>query len=290
MKSENFKVRTVIAIGSIALASMGSFPMAQAATRTGSAESGQAANSGSPNEDAKDAAQQLNKAATVVKQMNRNASVKSMLQQAQGVFIIPDYGRAALGVGGRGGEGVLMVKQQNGQWASSPAFYNIGGVSLGLQAGVEAGELAFILNNQKAVDSFKQQNNWSLNADAGLTIVNWSPKAQGSAGKGDVVVWANTKGLFGDAAVSVTDINYDEKEVNAFYGKQVSIQDIFNGNVTAPARKVAALTRVLPRGSGSTSVGSSSSPSAQGTSSGSSGASESQGTSGGSSASGTNQK
>jgi lipid-binding SYLF domain-containing protein len=268
MKSENIKMRKFVAISSVALLLGGGFSIAQAATKTGSAESDHAATSRSTssNEDAKDASQQLNKAAKVVAQMKRDPKLKTALQQAEGIFIVPDYGRAALGVGGRGGKGVLFAKQ-NGKW-SDPAFYTFGGASLGLQAGAEAGELALILNNEKALDSFKQSNNWSLNADAGLTIVNWSSKAQASAGKGDVIVWAHTKGLLGDAAVSVTDINFDEKETGAFYGKEVTLQDIMSGSAHAPARQVAAIKRALPQGtsSGATSTGSSNGSAAQGTS------------------------
>lgn len=292
MKSENYKARMVIAIGSLALASMSSFVYAQSSTvkgTTGSGSSGtsagsnaagtgssagnQPATSRSSNEDARDARQQLNKAVTVVDEMKRDPQMKARLQQAQGVFLVPDYGRAAAVVGGRGGEGVLMVKH-NGKWGD-PAFYTLGGVSLGLQAGVETGEIALVLNNQKALDSFKQDNNWSLNAEAGLTIVNWSPKAQGSVGKGDVIVWANTEGLFGNTAVSITDIHFDEEETGAFYGKKVALTDIIGGTVHAPARQVAAIKRALPSGSssGATSVGSSGGATGQGSSDASSGTS-----------------
>ncbi|OGB26123.1 MAG: hypothetical protein A3I66_13675 [Burkholderiales bacterium RIFCSPLOWO2_02_FULL_57_36] len=194
----------------------------------------------------------MSEATKVVRLMERDPNLKKALQQAQGIFIIPDYGRAALGIGGRGGEGVALMKQ-GGKW-SDPAFYNMGAISAGLQAGAEGGSIAMILTNQKAVDSFKQENNWSLNADAGLTVANWSAKAQAAAGKGDVIVWSNAKGLLGDVALSVSDINFDEDETTAFYGKQVTLQDVFNGKVKAPPQ-VAALKQALPAGSGGQTSG-----------------------------------
>jgi lipid-binding SYLF domain-containing protein len=149
---------------------------------------------------AHDAMEHVDKAVAVVHRMESEPHVKQLLDQAKGVFIIPRYGRAALGIGGRGGAGVLMVKR-SGTWGN-PAFYNYGGISAGVQAGVEGGAVAFVLNDDKAVRSFtRQDNNWSLNAEAGLTIVAWSDKGQGSAGKGDVTVWSDTKGLFGDLAI-----------------------------------------------------------------------------------------
>jgi lipid-binding SYLF domain-containing protein len=275
MKQENSRVRTVLAISSLALASMSMCAYSQAATQSGSTQSAsKPATAHASREDAKDAKQQMRKAVAVVNHMKRDPQMKAQLQKAQGVFIVPDYGRAGLAVGGRGGEGVLMVKQDNGTWGD-PAFFTLGGISAGLEAGAEAGEIAMVLTNEKAVDSFKQSNNWSLNAESGLTIVNWSPKAQGSVGKGDVIVWANTKGLFGNAGFSVTDINFDENETGALYGKQVALQDILNGTAKPPARQVAALKQALPKGSASTSTGSSSGNTSQGTSSGSSSGSSS---------------
>ena len=250
MTRKKYTTRVIVTAFTLALASTSGVAAAQTSTP-------QSATNANPRAgEARDAARQVNDAANVVKRMERDTGMRQLLQQAQGVFIMPKYGRAALGVGARGGEGVLVVKQ-NGKW-SDPALYNVGGVSVGLQAGAEGGAMAMVLNTQKAVNSFEQNNNWSLNADAGLTIVNWSPKAQASAGKGDVVVWADTKGLLGDVAVGVTDIHFDADETAAFYGKKVALQDIFSGKVMAPSRQVAALKQALPAGTGATSSGSSS--------------------------------
>ena len=249
---------------------MSGIAVAQTSTNQGMSNANPPKNSRTLGNEAKDSMQQVNEAAKVVGQMERDTEMKKVLQQAKGVFVVPKYGQAALGVGGRGGEGVLLAKR-NGQW-SDPAFYNIGGVSVGLQAGAEAGAIAMVLNNQKAVDSFKQDNNWSLDANAGLTIINWSGKAQGSAGKGDVIVWADTKGLLGDLAVGVSDINFDEDETAAYYGKQVALNDIFSGKVKNPHASV--LKQALAAGASTTATGSSGSKST-----GSAGSSQSSGSS-----------
>lgn len=203
--------------------------------------------------ESRDATQLVTEATEVVREMERDPDLMQALQQAQGIFIVPDYGRAAVGVGGRGGEGVVLVKQ-DGSW-SNPAFYSFGGISAGVQAGIEAGSIAMILNNQKAVNSFRQDTNWSLNADAGLTVVAWSGRAQGNAGKGDVTVWSDAKGLFGDLAISVTGINFDEEATSAFYGRQVAMQEIFGGQVRNAPPQVAQLKQALPSGSGGAASG-----------------------------------
>ncbi len=263
MNSEKYKLRVIVTACSFALASMSGFAAAQSSAQQDAKTGNTQKNAQAAGSETQNATRQVTEATKVVKRMERDQELKKVLQQAQGVFIVPDYGRAALTVGVRGGEGVVLMKQA-GKW-SDPAFYNFGGLSAGIQAGAEAGSIVMILNNEKAVKSFKQDNNWSLNAGAGLTVVNWSGKVQGNVGKGDVIVWSDTEGLLGSVALSVTDINFDEDETAAFYGKQVALQDIFSGKVKAP-RQVAALKQALPSGSGATSSGSSGSASSAGAS------------------------
>jgi lipid-binding SYLF domain-containing protein len=181
-----------------------------------------------------DAAKHVADATDVVNIMAKDPAMAKLLGQAKGVYIVPSYGRAALGLGASGGAGVLVVKRAGGGW-SDPAFFNMGGLSIGLQAGAEGGKLAMVLVNDKAVASFRNKNNFSLSADAGLTVVDWNKYAQGSAGKGDVVAWAGTKGLFGNAAtLAVNDIHFNQRANESYYGKPTTVQDVTDGKATNP--------------------------------------------------------
>lgn len=188
-------------------------------------------------------------AAVVVQRMLQEPRMKELLQQAKGIFIVPSYGRAALAVGASGGSGVLVVRRAEGGW-SDPLFYNIGGISAGAQIGAESGAIATVLINEKAVNKFLQKNAFSLNAESGLTIVNWTKLAQGSVGAGDVVVWAGTKGLYGNlVAVGVSDIRYNETLTNAFYHATVTPAEVISGKYTNPHADL--LRNALASGSGS---------------------------------------
>jgi len=199
--------------------------------------------------DARDGQEQVNEALKVVKQMKKDPKLTDLLQQAQGVYIVPDFGRAAMGVGGRGGEGVLLLKR-NGEW-SGPAFYNFGRVSAGLQAGVDAGSIAMLLMTQDAVQPFtSQKNNFSLDATAGLTVVNYAAQGRATAGEPDVITWSDTEGLFAGASIGVSGFTRDEDENRAYYKKQATTQQIFSGNVKNPhadALKDALPTRTAQR-------------------------------------------
>jgi len=168
----------------------------------------------------------------VVHQLEMDDRMRSLLGTAKGVFIVPSYGRAAVGIGAEGGAGVLMVKHADGGW-SQPVFYNTGGLSFGLQAGAQGGMLALVLNNQKAVDAFLKKTSVSLNAKAGLTVLNWNKMAQGSVAAGDVVAWSDTKGLFGDlATVELNGIRYNQNLNNAYYHRTLSASEIIAGKTS----------------------------------------------------------
>jgi lipid-binding SYLF domain-containing protein len=171
-------------------------------------------------------------AVSVAQQMHQDAQLSDTLAQARGVFIVPDYATAALLIGGSGGEGV-MLQNDNGQW-SDPVFYDVGGISVGAQAGVAAGSIAFVLMSDEAVAGFLQENNFSLDAEAGLTVINWAAKAEAAAGLGDVLVWTDTEGLLAELSVGVSDINFDEEETARFYGRTVTPQEVLAGTVHNP--------------------------------------------------------
>lgn len=229
-----------LALGALALALMG-VAWAQ------SSDDGTSGSSGSQQQASRkssDPMTQVDNATNVVRKMESDPKLKGLLQQSKGVFIVPKYARAGLGIGGRGGEGVMLANN-NGKW-SNPVFYNFGGVNIGAQAGIEIGSLAMLLMNEKAVNNFMQDNKFSLTADAGLTIVNYTAKAQTEAGRGDVIVWTDTKGAYADIAIGVTDIHSDASENQAFYKTKVAARDILSGKVKAA--QAGELTQELSSG------------------------------------------
>lgn len=184
-------------------------------------------------EAASDARDRVSDATTLVHQMKQNPGLATVLERAKGIFVIPHYGKGGFIVGGQGGGGVVLARHEN-EW-SSPAFYSIGGGSIGAQAGAEGGGVALILMTQKAVDRFANETNtWSLNGSAGLTVVNWSDKTQANTGRGDVILWSNTSGLYGGLTASVTHVAPDIKMDHAYYQRPVRSSEILAGNVSAP--------------------------------------------------------
>ena len=214
------------------------------AQQAAEATAAQPGRSAPANRQAVAAEKRVAEAVAVVAQMEKDPRVKQLLQQAKGIFIVPKYARAALGLGVAGGAGVLLARRQDNSW-SDPAFFNLGSISVGAQAGAQGGAVAIVLNNDDALAQFMQKTEFSLNADAGLTVMNWARYIEGSAGAGDAVVWAGTEGLFGNvAAISINGIRYSQTATNAYYDRTVAAQDVVAGKFSnaqaAPLKQALA--------------------------------------------------
>ncbi len=241
MSIDEKTLRAVVVGCSAALLTMGSAIGKTTVDNSSAPSSAYSHPSGDAKDEARGAARDVDQASAVIQRMMSDPKAGELLHAAKGVFVVPKFGQAAVGIGGQGGVGLLLVKH-GGAW-SDPAFYNFGGVSAGAQIGAEGGSFVLVLNNDKAVDRFMRSNNWSLDADAGLTIVKWSKEGRVSAGKGDITLWSDAMGLFAGAAVGVTDIKFDQDQTSAYYSRNVVASDVVNGKVSTP--QADALKQVL---------------------------------------------
>jgi lipid-binding SYLF domain-containing protein len=76
--------------------------------------------------------------------------MRKLIKQAHGVLIIPQFLKGGFIIGGSGGSGVLLGR--NGQW-SDPAFFTMGGGSIGFQIGAQVSEVVLLMMTRRAVDA-----------------------------------------------------------------------------------------------------------------------------------------
>jgi lipid-binding SYLF domain-containing protein len=199
------------------------------------------ANNGGSN--ASGPAQVVDASASAIRTLSANPNFINLLKKADGVFIVPTLVKGALVVGGSGGTGVLLA-HDNGHW-SDPAFMTIGSISIGAQAGGKAGSVVMFLMTPKAVAAFTQHDNFSINGNANLTVVTWSPNAQGSVGKGDVIVWSGQNGAFAGLDISGSDVHADTGYDKAYYNNKLTNTKQIIQSQISPAN-ASKLTRELP--------------------------------------------
>lgn len=141
----------------------------------------------------------INKSIETLRTMHGDSEYADMvrkLETAKGILIIPNYIRGGFIVGAESGSGVLSLKNELG-W-SPPCFINYSSGSLGIQLGVQASELVFLLMTQKAVDSFLN-NKMTMGVDVSVAFGSKGTtvgKAKGPTLDGDIFYYAKTQGLF----------------------------------------------------------------------------------------------
>src|SRR6476661_5118235 len=174
--------------------------------------------------------------------------VRQWVSSGKGVFIVPQLLRGAFVFGGAGGGGVLLVRdEKSGEW-SQPAFYNIGAVSFGLQAGADTSELVVIVRTQKGLEEF-YRSDFKLGADVGVSV---GPLGSSTAMGGiaaDLVSFGRSKGAFMGMALDGAMIAVSDDSNSTYYGKAVRPTDILvKKSVTNPAsaqlrNAISALTK-----------------------------------------------
>jgi len=146
---------------------------------------------------------------------------RDLVKKAKGVLISPQILKGAFILGASGGSGVLLVRpRENGSW-TGPAFYTIGEVSLGFQAGGESSEVILLAMTQRGVTAFLD-NSFKLGGNIGI--------AAGPAGAGasaasanlsaDILSFSISKGLYGGISLDGAVVAVREGLNEAYYGQE----------------------------------------------------------------------
>lgn len=173
-----------------------------------------------------------------------------ILREAHGLLILRET-RAGLIFGGRSGTGVLLVKGSDG-WGA-PAFVRSRQGSVGLQAGWQAATFFQVLMTPRAVDALRT-NRFRLGVDLRVTA---GPRTLGDEAKvqspgPDVLLYADTDGVFGGLALEGGSIEPDDRSNRYYYGR-TSMEVLFEQRPTpsGPAGRLAdAVHRATVGGAG----------------------------------------
>jgi lipid-binding SYLF domain-containing protein len=147
----------------------------------------------------------------------------ALLADAQGVAIIPHVIKAGFVFGGRGGHGLVMVRDKNGVWGE-PTFVNLGGASVGLQAGVEATDVVLVFRSRKSLDRLlMDKSKITLGVDAAVAagpVGRQAAAATDARLEAEIVSYSRSRGLFAGVSLDGAAI-YADPGINAAYHRDV---------------------------------------------------------------------
>lgn len=152
---------------------------------------------------------------------------RNLVKRAEGVFIAPGVLEGAFIVGVSGGSGVFLAKdQKTGQW-SGPAFYTMGEVSFGLQAGGKASDIVLLAMTDRGVNAFLGSS-FKLGADVSVAA---GPVGAGAAAatenlSADIIAFSRSQGVYAGISIEGAVMKVRNDWNNAYYGKKVSPKDI----------------------------------------------------------------
>ena len=87
------------------------------------------------------------------------------MEKAECIAVFPSVLKAGFIVGGRGGRGVASCRTVRG-W-SAPAYFNLGGASIGLQIGAQATDFVMLFMNKEGLNSLLSDE-FTLGGDASV--------------------------------------------------------------------------------------------------------------------------
>ena len=162
----------------------------------------------------------------------------ALLKDAEAVAIVPRVIKAGFVVGGRHGEGVLLMRNSAGAWGN-PLFVSLTGGSIGWQIGVQSTDVVLVFKSRKSLEGFLTGRKFTLGADA--AVAAGPVGRQATAGtdiklESEIYSYSRSRGLFAGASLDGSVMEINNREDAAYYRQpQATITNIVEGqNITVP--------------------------------------------------------
>ncbi len=169
---------------------------------------------------------------------------RELLDRAEAVAVFPGVLKAGFVVGGRGGSG-LISRRVTGGW-SVPAFFKVGGASVGPQIGAAKTDVVLLFMNDDALKGLledKVEVGGEVSAAAGPVGRSASASTNLTLDAG-ILSYSRSKGLFAGLELKGAVINPDNNLNEALYGlkakgvltgaNKVNMADVPPGIITFP--------------------------------------------------------
>ena len=171
----------------------------------------------------REASSRAARSARVLDQVMRipaRAIPQELISRAEAVMVFPGVFRAAFGIGGRGGKGLITRRLPNGQW-SAPAFFTMGGGSFGPQIGATSTDFVLLIMNQDGLRGLLGDR-FTLGADAAVAA---GPVGRTAAAQTNLTLdagilsYSRSRGLFAGLSLNGVVVTPDNDLNQAVYSR-----------------------------------------------------------------------
>ena len=145
-------------------------------------------------------------------------------------MICPRVLRAGFLLGGQGGTCVLVARDGGGSW-SAPAFYGLGGGSIGFQAGMQDAQVMLIIMSDRGLRAV-MDSQFKLGAEANATFVDLGGGIEGAttaALTADIVGFSKARGLYAGISLGGSLMSVKSDWNAAYYGRPLAPSQIVVG-------------------------------------------------------------
>ncbi|HEX7116305.1 MAG TPA: lipid-binding SYLF domain-containing protein [Steroidobacter sp.] len=181
-----------------------------------------------------------------------------LLEHAHAVAVVPAVIKVGLGIGGRRGKGVLVVRRDDGSW-SNPIFINLTGGSVGFQVGVQSTDVVLVFTSRQSIEGIVG-GKVTLGADASVAagpVGRQSSAATDIGLDAQVYSYSRAKGLFAGVALDGSAITIDHRSNEAYYGRPgVLASEIIREDAPAPGAAAREFIAAIERSVGTTATAS----------------------------------
>lgn len=143
-----------------------------------------------------------------------------LLERAHAIAVIPSVIKVGLGIGGRRGKGVLVVRKDNGGW-SNPVFVNLTGGSFGFQVGVQSTDVVLVFTSRQSIEGIVG-GKVTLGADASVAagpVGRQSSAATDIGLTAQVYSYSRASGLFAGVALDGSALTIDNSSNGSYYNR-----------------------------------------------------------------------
>ncbi|MDJ0725666.1 MAG: lipid-binding SYLF domain-containing protein [Prochloraceae cyanobacterium] len=142
-----------------------------------------------------------------------------IIRRAKGIAIFPGIITGGLIFAGTNGEGILIIRDNQGRW-NKPVIVSISGGSFGLQAGGKSTDAILVFMSDRSIRKTLQKS-FTLGGNVSV--------AAGPAGKdpvnptdtdADIYSYTKSEGLFAGVALEGSKIAYDRRETQKLYRRR----------------------------------------------------------------------